>query len=56
MFLTNTAASEAELLQRIADRAARIQYFKEADDFGATVFDLIESVGRKSLFHRMLVV
>ncbi len=55
-FLRNTSVGEETMLERIADRATRIEYFREADSFGSTVFDLIERVGQRSPFHRMLVV
>jgi predicted nucleotidyltransferase len=55
-FLVNTNAPEDELLVRFADKATRQRYFAQATEFGDSVFGLIELVGQKSRFHRLLLV
>jgi hypothetical protein len=55
-FLESTDATEQTLLDRLADQKIRRSYFEAANIFGDTMFELIELLGRKSRFHRLLVV
>ena len=55
-FLSNTDASEEDLLSRFMDKAKREEYFESAYQFGDLVFEVLDTIGRRSLFHRLLVV
>jgi predicted nucleotidyltransferase len=55
-FLSNTDASEEDLLLRFMDKRQREEYFKSAYQFGDLVFDVLDTIGKTSMFHRLLVV
>jgi hypothetical protein len=56
-FLSNTDASEDELVSRFMDKQKRETYRESASRFGDSVFDVMEAVGKKSPhFYRLLVV
>lgn len=55
-FLSNTEAPEEELVARFMDKTQRDAYVKSAYRFGALVFEVLEIIGERSLFHRLLVV
>jgi predicted nucleotidyltransferase len=56
-FLSNTDASEAELVSRFMDKGRRREYFDSAYRFGELVFEVMGAIGEKSPpFHRLLVV
>jgi predicted nucleotidyltransferase len=55
-FLTNTAQSEAELVDRFLDREVSRGYFNRAAQFGDQIFEVIEILGQRKQLHRLLVV
>lgn len=55
-FLSNTNASEDEMVKRFLDHQQSKKYFESAYTFGDRVFDLLNAVGGGSRFHRVLVV
>jgi hypothetical protein len=55
-FLSNTDAPEEELITRFMDRRRRTDYLDSAYRFGDLVFEVLAIVGKKNLFHRLLVV
>lgn len=55
-FLANTDASEDDLITRFMEKPNREEYFKSASRFGNLVFEVLDTVGKKTLFHRLLVV
>jgi predicted nucleotidyltransferase len=55
-FLSNTDAPEEELIRRFMDRRQRTDYLDSAYRFGDLVFEVLAIVGKKNLFHRLLVV
>jgi predicted nucleotidyltransferase len=55
-FLTNTDASEDELVKRFMDSAISRRYFTEANEFGDLVWQLLEATGRGTRLHRLLLV
>jgi predicted nucleotidyltransferase len=55
-FLTNTAQTEAVLVERFLDREISRSYFRSAARFGDQVFDVIEILGQRKQLHRLLVV
>ena len=55
-FLSNTDAREEDLLSRFMDKRKREEYFESAYQFGNSVFEVLDAVGKKSRFHRLLVV
>ena len=56
VFLERSNASEADLLTKLGDDAARRDMFESARDFAEAVFTAINDIGRGDEFHRMLVV
>jgi len=56
-FLSNTDASEKDLVSRFMDKQKRETYRESASRFGDSVFDVMDAVGKKSPhFYRLLVV
>jgi predicted nucleotidyltransferase len=56
-FLSNTDASDDDLVSRFMDKQKRETYRESASRFGDSVFDVMEAIGKKSPhFHRLLVV
>jgi hypothetical protein len=55
-FLTQTAVPEEELITRFLNKEQSREYFQSAYDFGDLVFDLLDAIGSKNRFHRLLVV
>lgn len=55
-FLRSTDESKKELLNRFSDREQSLTLFKSAKEFGDLVLDILESIGRKNRFYRVLVV
>ncbi len=55
-FLSNTDAPEEELIVRFMDKRQRTEYLDSAYRFGDLVFEVLAVVGKKNLFHRLLVV
>lgn len=55
-FLVLTAAPESELVGRLQDKNESHMYFKEANDFGDRLYDVLKSIGKEGPFHRLLVV
>jgi predicted nucleotidyltransferase len=55
-FLKNTAFPEEALVDRFLDREQSSEYFSQAAYFGNQVFDVLEKIGKRSRFHRLLVV
>lgn len=55
-FLSNTDAPEEDLVARFMDKWQREEHFKLAHQFGDLVFQVLDTIGKKSLFHRLLVV
>jgi hypothetical protein len=55
-FLTQTDAKEEDLVTRFLDKEASSRYFLSAYRFGDLVFDLLDKIGSKTRFHRLLVV
>lgn len=56
LFLSNTDAAEADLVQRFMDREKKREYFNQANAFGDGICELIQAVGGNSRFHRLVVV
>lgn len=55
-FLETTNASEEELINRFMDKAVSREYMDAAGKFGDLVFDALEEIGKRSPFHRLVVV
>ena len=55
-FLDNTSHPEAELVQRFMEKEQSKRYFESANRFGDLVFEVLDAVGRKNRFHRLIVV
>jgi len=55
-FLSNTEAPESDLVVRFMDKRQRDEHLKSAYRFGDLVFDVLDTIGKRSLFHRLLVV
>ncbi len=55
-FLTNTDASEAELVARFLDKGKKKEYWESAFEFGDSVFAVFNAIGNGNRFHRLLVV
>lgn len=55
-FLGNTAQPESQLIKLFLGRNVGRQYMTRAAEFGDQVFDVIEAIGRRDRFHRLLVV
>jgi predicted nucleotidyltransferase len=55
-FLENTDASEEDLVKRFLNKDQSTRYFKSAYVFGDLVFDVLDAIGKRNQFHRLLVV
>jgi predicted nucleotidyltransferase len=55
-FLSNTDAGEGDLVTRFLDSTTSRQYFKEANEFGDLVWQLLDGTGRGTRLHRLLLV
>lgn len=55
-FLKTTDAPEEVLVERFMDAKVRREEFSAADKLGNLVFEILESIGQRNLFHRLLVV
>lgn len=55
-FLSKTDAPEKELVALFMDKQKRTQYFGSKYAFGNSVSQVLETVGKDSLFYRLLVV
>ena len=56
VFLVSTEAAEDTLVDRFLDAATRREYMRSADEFGNLVFDVLDTIGQKNRFYRLLVV
>ena len=55
-FLDNTNEAEDALVARFLDPARSRAYLGAAHEFGDTMFEVLEMIGKKSRFYRLLVV
>jgi len=55
-FLESTEAAENTLIERFLDARTHLKYMRSAYEFGDLVFDVLETIGQKNRFHRLLVV
>lgn len=55
-FLSNTDASETELVARFLDKEKKKEYWDSAFEFGDLVFAAFKVIGNNNRFHRLLVV
>ena len=55
-FLAVTSVAEEELLKRFMDKEISKRYMEAAYQFGDLVFDALTCIGKRSRFHRLLVV
>lgn len=55
-FLESTDASKEELVERFLDREKSKVYTASANEFGDVVFSVLESIGNKNPFYRLMVV
>jgi hypothetical protein len=55
-FLETTNVSEDEVVRRFMDSDTSRQYLDAAYKFGDSVFDTLTCIGKRSRFHRLLVV
>ncbi len=55
-FLELTDASEEELVKRFLDKQQSRKYFQSAYRFGDLVFEVLDAIGKRNRFHRLLVV
>ena len=55
-FLTNTDAPEADLVAKFIEPAFGKRLFAEASEFGNAMWELLESVGKNSRLHRLMMV
>ena len=55
-FLESTEAAENTLIERFLDARTSLKYMRSAYEFGDLVFDVLETIGQKNRFHRLLVV
>ena len=55
-FLSKTDAPEEELVTLFMDKHKRKEHFGSAYEFGNSVFEVLNTIGEQSLFHRLLVV
>ncbi|HLZ91684.1 MAG TPA: nucleotidyltransferase domain-containing protein [Candidatus Acidoferrum sp.] len=55
-FLTSTEAPEETLIERFLDREQAQREFKPANQLGNLMFDIVEIIGQRNRFHRLLVV
>jgi predicted nucleotidyltransferase len=55
-FLSGTDAAEEVLVDRFLEGNKSHEYFRSANQLGDLVFEILESIGKKDRFHRLLVV
>lgn len=55
-FLSNTDASEDELVEKFLDKNVRKQYWETSFEFGDLIFEAFSLIGNKNRLHRLLVV
>lgn len=55
-FLSNTDASEDELVEKFLDKNIKKQYWKSSFEFGDLIFQAFSLIGNNNRFHRLLVV
>jgi hypothetical protein len=55
-FLETTNFKEEDLIQKFMDKELRHKYAAAAHEFGDSMFEALEIIGRRSSFHRLLVV
>src|SRR5207249_1999868 len=55
-FLSNTDASEDELVAKFLDKNIKKQYWDSAFEFGDLIFEAFSAIGNNNRFHRLLVV
>lgn len=55
-FLTITDRPKSELAELVSDRARREAVFTNADQFGSSMFELVEALGRDNPLYRYVVV
>lgn len=55
-FLESTDFPEEVLIERFMDAGTSRNYMQSAYEFGDLVFDVLDIIGRKNRFHRLLVV
>jgi hypothetical protein len=56
LFLEATNVPEEELIGRFMDKETSKEYMNAAYQFGDFMFDALTCIGKRSLFHRLLVV
>ena len=55
-FLENTEVAKEDLIGRFLDKEKRKEYSESAYRFGDVVWDVLDIVGNRSRFHRLLIV
>jgi len=55
-FLENTEVAKEDLISRFLDREKRREYSESAYRFGDVVWDVLDIIGSRSRFHRLLIV
>jgi predicted nucleotidyltransferase len=55
-FLADTDAAEEVLIARFLDKNKSQEYFRTANKLGDLVFEVLDSIGQKNRFHRLLLV
>jgi len=55
-FLATTNAAESELITRFLDKKQSNEYMAASYQFGDSMFEVLNLIGKKSRFHRVLVV
>jgi hypothetical protein len=55
-FLVTTNASESDLIDRFLDPVLSQEFMEAASQFGDDVFDALDGIGKRSRFHRLLVI
>jgi predicted nucleotidyltransferase len=55
-FLAGTDAAEEVLVTRILEKKASKDYFQTANELGDLMFQVLDSIGRKNSFYRLIVV
>ncbi|MBL0405305.1 nucleotidyltransferase domain-containing protein [Microvirga aerilata] len=55
-FLLRTGLAESELQKRFSQRNTLEDYMDKANEFGESIFNALNMIGKQSRFHRMIVV
>jgi predicted nucleotidyltransferase len=55
-FMQRTDESEAQLVEQFLNKVQTSELFKSASQFGNLVFEVLDKIGNKNAFHRLLVV